>query len=163
LRVLAPNHIGSSGVPPVRHPQPEPIMSAKSLADLSAKIAEIDIAMLSTLTANGQIAARPMSNNRDVEYDGDSHYFTLDSADMVAEIGRNPNVSLGFQGDKGFFVAVQGKAELIRDKTQFEAHWKPDLDAWFEDGIDTDGLVLIKVRANRIHYWDGEENGEVKL
>jgi general stress protein 26 len=138
-------------------------MSAKSLADLAEKIAEIDITMLSTLTSDGQIAARPMSNNRDVEYDGDSHYFTLDSAEMVEEIQRNPNVSLGFQGDKMFFVAVQGKAELIRDKTKFAEHWKPDLDAWFEDGVDTEGLVMIKVHAGRIHYWDGEENGEIKL
>lgn len=138
-------------------------MSAKSLTELAKKIAEIDITMLSTLTGNGQIAARPMSNNRDVEYDGDTHYFTLDSADMVGEIERNPNVSLAFQGDKMFFVAVQGKGELIRDKARFQDHWKSDLDQWFENGIDTEGLVMIKVHAERIHYWDGEENGEIVL
>ncbi|MGQ3314655.1 pyridoxamine 5'-phosphate oxidase family protein, partial [Reyranella sp.] len=74
-----------------------------------------------------------------------------------------PNVSLAFQGDDMFMVAVQGKAEIMRDKAAFEDHWNPDLDDWFEDGVDTEGLVMIKVSAERVHYWDGEENGEVKL
>ena len=34
---------------------------------------------------------------------------------------------------------------------------------WFKDGIDTPGLVLIEVAAKRIHYWDGMDEGEVKL
>ena len=52
---------------------------------------------------------------------------------------------------------------MIRDKAQFMAHWVPDLEAWFEQGVDTPGLVLIKVHAKRIKYWEGEEEGEVKL
>ena len=62
-----------------------------------------------------------------------------------------------------FFVAVEGAAELIRDKSQFEQHWTSDLDRWFKDGVDTPGLILIKVHAQRIHYWDGEDEGEVSL
>ena len=51
-------------------------MTQKSLADLAAKMRGIDIAMLSTRTASGEIASRPMSNNGDVNYDGDSYVFT---------------------------------------------------------------------------------------
>jgi general stress protein 26 len=61
------------------------------------------------------------------------------------------------------FITVQGEAKLIRDKKAFEAHWVDDLERWFEDGVDTEGLVLIKVHANRIHYWDGESEGEVAI
>jgi len=138
-------------------------MSAKSLSDLSQKMREIDIAMLSTHTDGGAIAGRPMSNNGEVEYDGDSYYFTWEKSRMVADIKRDPKVSLAFQGKKAFLVAVEGKAELIRDKDEFEAHWTSGLDQWFEDGVETKGLVMIKVRATRIHYWDGEEDGEVKV
>jgi hypothetical protein len=53
------------------------------------------------------------------------------------------------------------RSELIRDKAEFEAHWTKGLERWFEDGVDTPGLVLIKVHANRIHCWDGENEGEV--
>ena len=52
-------------------------MSQKTLKDLAKKMRDIDIAVLSTHSEGGQIAGRPMSNNRDVEYDGDSYYFTL--------------------------------------------------------------------------------------
>ena len=82
---------------------------------------------------------------------------------MVADIERDPQVSLAFQGAKAFLVAVEGKARLSRDKREFEAHWTPDLDQWFDDGVDTEGVVMIEVRADRVHYWDGEDDGEVKL
>ena len=136
-------------------------MADRTLSDLADKIAKIDICMLSTHTEGGAIAGRPMSNNGEVEYDGDSFYFTWDQSRMVADIKADPNVALAFQGDKGFMVAVEGQAELITDKAQFEAHWTDGLDEWFTDGVDTDGLILIKVRAQRAHYWDGEDDGEV--
>ena len=35
---------------------------------------------------------------------------------------------------------------------------------WFKEGVDTPGLVLIKVHARRIKYWDGVKGeGELKL
>jgi general stress protein 26 len=51
-------------------------MSGKSPSDLAKKMREIDITMLSTHAENGAIAGRPMSNNGEVDYDGDSYYFT---------------------------------------------------------------------------------------
>lgn len=141
----------------------------KTLAELSEKMRDIDFAMLSTHSDGGAIGARPMSNNRQVDYDGDSWYFTTDDTRMVEDIRSDPKVGLSFLGTSGllgmrpFFVAVEGHAELIRDKAQFEAHWTTDLDRWFEQGTDTPGLVLIKVRADRVHYWDGEDEGEVSV
>ncbi|MHB2264187.1 pyridoxamine 5'-phosphate oxidase family protein [Aliihoeflea sp. PC F10.4] len=82
---------------------------------------------------------------------------------MVTDIEADPAVSLAFQGEDMFMVTIQGKALVIRDKAQFEAHWNSDLDEWFEDGIETDGVVMIKVSADRVHYWDDEDDGEIKL
>jgi len=109
-------------------------MSELTLSEISEKMRDIDFAMLSTRTAGGEIAARPMSNNRQVDYDGDNYFFT-----------------------------VEGKAELIRDKDQFAEHWTDDLDDWFKDGIETPGLVLVKVHAHRLHHWDGYSEGEIDL
>ena len=141
----------------------------KTLAELSKAMREIDFAMLSTHTDGGAIAARPMSNNQQVDYDGDSYYFTMQDTRTVADIERDPQVSLSFLGKSGmlgmrpFFVAVEGRADLVRDKAAFAEHWTSDLDRWFEQGVDTPGLVLIHVRAGRVHYWDGEDEGEVSL
>ena len=141
----------------------------KTLADLSEKMRDIDFCMLTTHAPGGGIAARPMSNNREVDYDGDSWFFTCEGAHMVPEIEADPQVSLIFQGKSGlfgvrpFFATVEGRAELIRDKAQFEAHWTSGLDRWFKQGVDTPGLLLIKVRAAKAHYWDGEEEGTIQL
>ena len=136
-------------------------MTQKSLPDLSRQMRAIDVTMLFTHGEGSTMAGRPMSNNGEVDYDGDSYYFTWSASRMVGEIERDPTVSLSFQGAKHFLVAVAGKAELIRDKAQFKTHWSKDLDYWFKDGIDTPDMVMIKVTANRVHYWDGEEDGEI--
>jgi general stress protein 26 len=143
-------------------------MSKKSLAEIAKEMADIDIAILSTHTENGEIANRPMSNNGDVTYDGTSYYFTYEQARAVSDIKRNPKVSLGFSSEAGLFsegiyVAVEGDAELVRDKATFKQHWTSDLDKWFDDGVDTPGIVLIKVKAKRATYWKGREEGEVEL
>lgn len=142
-------------------------MSDMTLSDLAEAMRDIDFAMLSTRTEGGDIAARPMSNNRDVNYDGDSYFFTYEEARTVSDIERDPKVGLSFQGKAGLlgkpplFISVEGTAELIRDKAQFAAHWNSDLDYWFEDGIDTPGVVLVKVHADRLHYWNGKDEGDL--
>ncbi|MBB3937800.1 pyridoxamine 5'-phosphate oxidase family protein [Aureimonas phyllosphaerae] len=144
-------------------------MADMTLKDISDAMADIDFCMLSTHTENGDIAARPMSNNGDVAYEGDSYFFTYEEARTVSDIERDPRVGLGFQGKKGLlgrppmFISVEGRAELIRDKAAFEAHWTKDLEYWFKDGVDTPNLVLIKVHATRIHFWNGQDEGEVPV
>jgi general stress protein 26 len=144
-------------------------MSEMTLSDISKKMKEIDFVMFSTRTAGGAIKARPMSNNGEVEYDGDSFFFTPDSHELVADIELDHNVGLSLQGQKGLlgkpplFIAIEGKADVIRDKAQFEAHWTSSLDHWFKQGPDTPGLTLIKVHASSIHYWNGDDQGEIPV
>ena len=58
-------------------------MSELTLSDISEKMRDIDFAMLSTRTSGGQIAARPMSNNRQVDYDGDNYFFTCQDTGTI--------------------------------------------------------------------------------
>lgn len=139
------------------------------LKELAKKMRAIDFTMLTTRTTGGVLTARPMSNNGEVDYDGDSWFFTTEDAGMVADIAADPVVGLTLAGDKGLlgkpgiFIAIEARAELIRDKAQFDAHWTKGLDRWFPQGVDTPGLVLIKAHANRIAYWDGDDEGELAL
>lgn len=140
-----------------------------TLQDLADKMGDIDFTMLSTRAANGQIAARPMSNNGDVEYDGDSFFFSCENTHTIDDIKRDPQVGLSLQGKPHLlgkpplFISIEATAELIKDRASFEIHWKDELERWFPQGIDTPGIVLIKAHANRITYWDGEEQAEVKV
>ena len=64
------------------------------LAHIAEQMKDIDFVMLATHTKDGQIGHRPMSNNREVDYDGDSYYFTWDDCLMVKDIEKNPKVGL---------------------------------------------------------------------
>ena len=144
----------------------------KTLADISEAMRDVDFCVLTTRAQDGSIAGRPMSNNREVEYEGTCWFFTYDQHRSVADIERDSSVGLSYQGSgglldvvgkPGIFVHVEGEAMLIRDKGRFAEHWQKSLDRWFPQGIDTPGLVMIEVAAKRIHYWDGGEEGELKL
>lgn len=144
-------------------------MSTKTLHDIARKLQKIDFCMMSTHGEQGAISNRPMSSNGDVEYDGDSWFFSYDDTAKIADIGRNPQVSLSFSeppsllGKPGIFISIEGQARVIRDKAAFEEHWLADLERWFPQGTDTPGLVLIEIRGTRVQYWDGEENGTFRL
>jgi len=144
-------------------------MTKLTLPELAKKMRSIDFAMLSTHTDNGEIAARPMSNNADVEYDGDSYYFAWEHSRMTRDIENHAQVSLSFQGGAGLlgkpplFIAVEGRAEVVRDKLAFAEHWQSEMERWFENGVDTPGLVMLKVRATRIRYWNSEDEGEILI
>jgi len=144
-------------------------MGEMTREDVAKTLKDIDFVMLNTHTDGGQIAGRPMSNNRDVEYDGDSWFFVEEESRTFADVSRDSRVSVAAQGNKGLlgkppvFLSIEGAAEIVRDKAAFAEHWVPDLERWWPDGVETPGLALIKVRASRIHYWDGKDEGEIEL
>lgn len=143
-------------------------MGDLTLKDISEKMKDIDICMMSTRNASGGIEARPMSNNREVDYNGDSYFFADGGCSAAQEIEKDPVVGLSFIDEpaimgKSFYLSVTGKADLIRDKEVFKKHWVKDLEIWFKDGIDTPGLVLIHVKASSLKYWNGMTEGELKV
>ena len=87
----------------------------------------------------------------------------------MAAISNDPRVSLALSappsllGKPGIFVVIDGKATVIKDKSEFEKHWVPDLERWLTEGTETPGLILIKVHAGRIEYWDGEDNEVIRV
>jgi general stress protein 26 len=145
---------------------------AKTLSDIAEAMRDIDFCVLSARTADGSIGARPMSNNREVDFDGDSWFFSYDDARMIDDIERDGSIGLAYQdkagllgvvGKPGIFIAVESEARLVRDKAEFAEHWDKSLDRWFPQGVDTPGLIMIHAKAKRIHYWDGEDQGEVAV
>ncbi|WP_077966436.1 pyridoxamine 5'-phosphate oxidase family protein [Ensifer adhaerens] len=140
-----------------------------TLSDISKELKSIDFGMLSTKKADGTISSRPMSNNGEVEYDGDTWFFCYDQSSKIADIKADPQVGLTYTaspsllGKPGMFIAIEGEASLVEDKEALATHWVSDLERWFPQGIDTPGILLIKVRASQVSYWDGDETGTITL
>jgi general stress protein 26 len=138
-------------------------MGELTLKDVSKKMSKIDICMMTTQAPNGNLTSRPMSNNGDVEYDGNSYFFTFEDTELVRELKQNDNMNLSFQGKDWFYISITGEGQLIKDKETLKEHWVPSLKRWFEDGVDTPGIIMVHVKAGGVKYWDGEEEGEVKF
>ncbi len=137
-------------------------MADRTLSDIASKLKKIDIAMLVTKTGSeGAIAARPMSNNQDVsKEDGTTYHFTTDDSRIDDDLKRSNQCGATYS-DGEFYCAVQGTGKLHRDRASHEKHWVKDLEKWFENGLDTDGLILIEISPKRISWWDGREQGEL--
>lgn len=140
-----------------------------TLTDMAKVMRDIDFAMLFTRSEGGELAGRPMSNNQEVDYDGDSYFFTYEDTRTVRDIRGDNKVGLSYQssagilGTKPVFIAVEGRASVIKNVADFEKHWSKGLGHWFEQGVDTPGLVLIKVAAERVHYWEGGQDTEINV
>jgi general stress protein 26 len=119
----------------------------------------VDICMLTTVDERGDLHSRPMSNNRDVEFDGDLWFFTYGSSLKADEVGRVPKVNASFADvDAQLYASLTGHAEVVRDRAKIEELWKPQLRAWFPDGVDTPDIALLKVTVERAEYWDGSQS-----
>lgn len=136
---------------------------AKTREDKLGKLREIvkavDICMLTTVDEGGDLHSRPMSNNREVEFDGDLWFFTYGSSHKVDEVGRVPKVNASF-ADVGAqqYASLTGRAEVVRDRAKIEELWLPELRAWFPEGVETPDIALLKVTVERAEYWDGSQS-----
>ncbi len=137
-------------------------MAILELSDISEAMKELDICMMATIADSGALESRPMSNNRQIDYKGDSYFFADGSSHVVKELAVNPQLCLAYQGRKQLYISVSGRADLVRERAKMEKHWNPDIEKWFAQGLDTPGLTMIHVKADRIKYWQNQEEGEVK-
>ena len=125
---------------------------------------DVDICMMTTISAQGRLHSRPMSNNKEVEWDGTTWFFAEVDSSQVQEIESNPNVNLGYsRPDKILFVSLTGRGSIVRDDEQKKEHWHKELKMWFPDGPEDDNLVLIRVDANYIYYWSKKGEGDLDL
>lgn len=143
------------------------VMIILILYDLVKKMVGIDFILLQIYIDSGDIVGCLMSNNGDVDYDGDSWFFLLEDIDVVCQIQCNFKVVLSFIGKKLLFgkfllfVVVQGWVVLVCDKVMMQQYWVKDLECWFDQGVDMFGLLFIYVVVMCIYYWDGEDEGEI--
>lgn len=121
-------------------------------------VEQIGTCMFVTQNPDGALHSRPMRIS-DVDDSGAIWFFTNAYSDKVDEFQDHRPVNLAFAhlGDDDY-VSLSGKAFLIRDRAQLEDKWNPMYKAWFPDGLETDGIALIKVNPETAEYWDAQDN-----
>lgn len=127
---------------------PEALERAKTLVE------DIDFTMLTTQDAEGRLVSRPMST-REMDDQGDIWFFTADDSKKAEEIDDAHDVGLSYCDAKGMrYVSVAGRAVVVHDRAKMEALYTPSLDIWFEDGLDTPDIALLKVTPVVTEFWE---------
>lgn len=144
------------------HQEDKKITLSKEM--LAEEMKKIDICMMTTVAANGHLHSRPMSNNRNVDWDGETWFFAYGDSSQVKEIEREPNVNLAYAvPDKIVFVSVTGRGEIVKDEEKKQELWYKDLERWFPKGPEDEHVTLIRVVANYAYYWRKEGEAELDL
>ena len=138
-------------------------MSVQALSKLAKKMKQIDFCQMITVDGRGTHHSRPMSNNKNVDFDGTCYFFSFEDSNKVHHLNNSPLVSLIYQTDDMLFVHLYGTASLITQKGRMEEFWDKSLDRWFTEGLETPGVVMIKVTASKICYWHKAEEEVINL
>jgi len=120
---------------------------------LAALVADIEIAMLVSVAADGSLVSRPLATLR-TEPDGSLWFFTSAATGKVDDIGRQPQVNLAY-ADPGneTYVSVTGRARVLVDPERAAALWHPRARAFFPGGPEDPDLRLIRVEVEAAEYW----------
>jgi general stress protein 26 len=125
---------------------------------------ELDFCMFTTHRGTGALNSRPMSNNGEVEFDGDVWFFTAKGSRKVREIQADPRVQLTYIDPKRFlFISMYGRAKIVSDIDKKRELWMPELDQWFEEGPEDENVVLLKVTPRRVAFWGKDGDDEISL
>lgn len=129
--------------------------SKKDSKHIAELVSDAKVAMLTTMTSDGQHVSRPMGL-QEAEFDGDLWFFAYEQSAKVAQIRVSPAVNVSFSNNKSSsWTSIAGRAEIVHDRQKAEELYTPTLKAWFPDGVDTEGITLIKIHADSAEYWEG--------
>jgi len=137
------------------HPTPE-------LRQLAKLIDGQRIAMLTTLSTEGDLESRPMTV---VDFDSDGRVWLFcehDPQDATAR-ERHRRLNLAFSNERSStFISLPGRGQIVHDRERIHELWSPTLKPWFPDGPDSPRLALLKVTLERAEYWDAPDNRVVR-
>ncbi len=142
---------------------PAPLNAGDAADKLWDLIADIQVAMMTTIDDEGTLRSRPMHNVQK-DFHGDIWFFTRASAAKAFEIQRHHEVNLVYAEPKNqAYVSVSGIAEMVRDRGKVAELWHEMLTTWFPQGIDDPDIALLKIAVQKAEYWDAPSNAMVYL
>lgn len=124
---------------------------------------DIEVAMLTTVQANGMMHTRPMVT-RFREPRGDLWFFTREDAPKAGEVAREHDVAVAYADPRHqWYVAVSGRAEIVHDRQLQNRLWTPALAAWFPEGVEDERLALLRVKIRTAEYWDAPSSTMIEI
>lgn len=123
-------------------------------AKLRMLIESIRIGLLTTVGPDGSLHTRPVETLR-CDGDGTLWFFTDHESAKAHELLHDRRVSVGYsEPSKKIYVAVMGRARILRDRALAAELWTVDQRAWYPDGLDDEHLSILRVAPERAEYWE---------
>ncbi|MFD2091189.1 pyridoxamine 5'-phosphate oxidase family protein [Blastococcus deserti] len=124
--------------------------------DRARKVTELikgeRFAFLTTTAPDGTLTSRPMAL-QEVEFDGELWFFAERDSRKVSHLVAHPQVNVA-AGSGGSWVSLTGHAHVVDDPARKRELWNSAVEAWFPQGPDDRGVVLLKVEGDSAEYWD---------
>lgn len=122
---------------------------------LEQLIADIRVAMLSTVTVDGTLHTRPMATTQVSASAEELWFFTAHDSAKTSEIDSIHRVALSYADPgKQRYVAISGTARILRDEAKARELWNPWAEAWFPAGPTDPAVRLVCVTPFIAEYWD---------
>ncbi len=126
-------------------------------------IKDAHIAMLTTVSAEGPLRARPMALPSK-PFDGNLWFITRNDSGKTDEIQHDSQVLVSFAEPKdGKYIALSGRAAVVHDRALIHEHWTPMAKAWFPQGEDDPAVALIQVKVEDAEYWASSSSSLVRF
>ena len=139
-----------------------PAFAPDDLRAVAERMRDLDVGILTTRDGD-RLTSRPMSNNGQVEYDGDTWFFAPRDGGAARQIQADPSVGLGYSAtERGIWVAMDADAEIDDDPDHKRERWFDALKQWFPNGPEDPNVVLIRVRATRVRAWGRDGDIDVR-
>lgn len=143
-----------------RHDNDEQVLSTREkLEQFHELIEDIEIAMLTTVNADGALVSRPMATQKH-KGDGKLWFMTNVESHKLDEIQAEPQVNLAYYKDRTReFVSVSGVARVNRERSKIHELYQADWKAWLgaesetrDGGPDDPRIALIEVTPHSAAY-----------
>lgn len=108
--------------------------------------------MLVTLSPEGVMRSRPMFL-ADHDDDGTLWFLTGSHSGKVDEVAMFERASVIFQAPR-LYLHLSGEAHVVDDRPRLRGLWRESWRAWFPNGPDDEGLVLLRVDPKSADLWD---------
>lgn len=135
----------------------------EGVAKIQELIKDARIGMLTTISVDGALRARPMALPGN-PFDGNLWFVTHNSSGKADEIRHDSEVLVSFAEPKdGKYIALSGRAGIVRDRALIHEHWTPIAKAWFPKGPDDPDAALLQIRVDAAEYWEASSSTLVRV
>jgi general stress protein 26 len=118
------------------------------------------VAMLTTISAGGELHSRPLAVLED-EFEGSVWFFTEDPSPKTDDVAANAEVNVAYADGKSY-LSLAGTATVDHDPARIDELWNPMAEAWFENGKDDPSIALLRVDVRNAEFWAVDKPGIVR-